>query len=73
MELEAAVIGVSLLQLIQRQMTLTFSQIFLWSDGQVVLDWIASKKKQKTEIFLAQAIASNLYLSQSCRSRHSRS
>ena len=46
MELEAAVIGVRLLQLIQREMTLTFNQIFLWSDSQVVLDWIASKKKQ---------------------------
>ena len=46
MELEAAVIGVRLLQLIQREMTLTFDQIFLWSDSQVVLDWIASNKKQ---------------------------
>ena len=46
MELEAAVIGVRLLQLIQREITLTFDQIFLWSDSQVVLDWIASNKKQ---------------------------
>ena len=46
MELEAAVIGVRLLQLIQREMTLTFDQIFLWSDSQVVVDWIASNKKQ---------------------------
>ena len=46
MELEAAVIGVRLLQLIQRQMTRTIDQNFLWSDSQVVLDWIASNKKQ---------------------------
>ena len=46
MELEAAVIGVRLLQLIQREMTLTLDQFFLWSDSQVALDWIASNKKQ---------------------------
>ena len=46
MELESAVIGVRLLQLIQKEMTLTFDQIFLWSGSQVVLDWIASNKKQ---------------------------
>ena len=46
MELEAAVIGVHLLQLIQREMTMTIDQNFLWSDSQVVLDWIASNKKQ---------------------------
>ena len=46
MEPEAAFIGVRLLQLIQKEMTLTFDQIFLWSDSQVVLDWIASNKKQ---------------------------
>ena len=46
MVLEAAVIGVRLLQLIQREMTLTFGQVFLWSDSQVVLDRIASNKKQ---------------------------
>ena len=28
-------------------MTLTFDQTFFWSDSQVVLDWIASNKKQK--------------------------
>ena len=33
MELEAAVIGVHLLKLIQREMTLTFDQNFLWSDS----------------------------------------
>ena len=41
MELEAAVIGERLLQLMQRELTLTFDQIFLWFDSQVVLDWIA--------------------------------
>ena len=46
MELEAAVIGVRLLQLIQREMTRTIDQNFLWSDSQVDLDWIASNKKQ---------------------------
>ena len=46
MELEAAVIRVRLPQLIQREMTLTFDQIFFWSESQVVLDWIASNKKQ---------------------------
>ena len=46
MELEAAVIGLRLRQLIQREMTLTFDQIFLWSDSQVILEWIASNKKQ---------------------------
>ena len=46
MELEANVIGVRLLQLIQKEMTLTFDQIFLWSDSQIVLDRIASNKKQ---------------------------
>ena len=46
MELEAAVTGVRLLQLIQREMTLTFDQIFLWSDSRVVLDSIASNKRQ---------------------------
>ena len=45
MELETNVIEVRLLQLMQREMTLTFSQTFLWSDSQLVLDWIASKKK----------------------------
>ena len=45
-ELKAAVLGVRLLQLIQREMTLIFDQIFLWSDSQVVLNWIASNKKQ---------------------------
>ena len=37
-ELEAAVKGVRLLQLIQSEITLTFSQIFLWFDSLVVLD-----------------------------------
>ena len=46
MELEAAVIGLRLLQLIQREMTLTIDQYFLWSDSQVDLDGIASNKKQ---------------------------
>ena len=46
MELVAAVIGERLLQLIQREMTLTFDHVFLWSDSQVALDWIASDKKQ---------------------------
>ena len=46
MELEAAVIGVRLLQLIQREMTMTIDHNFLWSDIQVVFDWIASNKKQ---------------------------
>ena len=46
MELEAAVIGVRFLQQIQREMKLTFGQIFLWSNSQVVLDWIDSNKKQ---------------------------
>ena len=46
MELEAAVIGVRLLQLIQRNNTLTLDKIFIRSDSQVVLDWIASSKKQ---------------------------
>ena len=46
MELEAAVIGVRLLQLIQSEMTMTIDQISLWSDCQGVLDWIASNKKQ---------------------------
>ena len=50
MELEAAVIGVRLLQLIQKEMTLEFDQIFLWSDNQVVLDWIASIKKQNVSV-----------------------
>ena len=45
MELEAAVIGVRLLQMIQKEMTLTFNQIFCWPDSQVVLDTIASNKK----------------------------
>ena len=54
MELEAAVIGVRLLQLIQREMTLTFDQIFLWSDSQVALDWIASNKKQN--VFLSNRL-----------------
>ena len=45
-ELEAAVIGVRLLQLIQREMTMTIDRNFLWSNSQVVLDWIASNKKQ---------------------------
>ena len=38
MELEATVIGVRLLQLIQREMTLAISHIFLWADSQVLLD-----------------------------------
>ena len=46
MELEAAVIGARLLQLVQRETTLTFDQFFHLSDSQVVLVWIASNKKQ---------------------------
>ena len=46
MELEAAVIGVHLLQLIQGEMTRTNGQNYLRSNSQVVLDWIASNKKQ---------------------------
>ena len=38
MQLEAAVIGVRLLQLIQREMQLTSDQIFFWSDSQVVFE-----------------------------------
>ena len=56
MELKAAVLGVRLLQLIQREMTLTFDQIFLWSDIQVVLNWMASNKKQR---FCFKQIARN--------------
>ena len=47
MQLAAADIGMRLLQLIRREMILTFNQIFLWSDSHIELDWIASKKKQK--------------------------
>ena len=46
MELEAAVTGVRLLQLIQREITMTIDRNFLWSDSQVALEWIASNKKQ---------------------------
>ena len=46
MVLEAVVIEVCLLQLIEGEMTLTFTQIFHWSDSQVVLDWITSKKRR---------------------------
>ena len=51
MELKAAVIGVRLLQLIQKEMTLTFDQIFLWFDSQLVLDWIASNNETKRFCF----------------------
>ena len=54
MELEAAVIGVRLLQLIQREMTMTIDQNFLLSDSQIVLDWIASNKKQN--VFVANRL-----------------
>ena len=46
MELEAAVIGKRLLNLIQKEMTLIFKQTFLWSNSHIVLGWIASNKKQ---------------------------
>ena len=45
-EIEAAVIGVRLLQLIQRELTMTIDQNIFWSNSQVVLDWIASNKKR---------------------------
>ena len=83
MELEDSVIGVHLLQLIQREMTLTVDQIFLWSDSQVVLDWIDSNKKQNVFVsnrlqeihkkFFTPAMASHLNLSQSRRQRNLRS
>ena len=65
MELEAAVIGLRLLQLIQREMTLNFSQIFPWSDSQVVLDWTKREANRfcfkqiarNTESLLAEAMA----------------
>ena len=54
MELEAAVIGMRLLQLIQRETTMTIDQNFLWFDSQVVLDWIASNKKQ--DVFVSNRL-----------------
>ena len=57
MELEANVIGERLLELNQRKMTLTFNKIFLWSDSQVVFDWIASNKKQN--IFVSNRLQEN--------------
>ena len=44
---------VRLLQLIQRETALKFSQILLWSDSQLVFGWVVSKKKRNGFVFSA--------------------
>ena len=50
LELEAAVIGVRLHSTIVKEFSFTFDKTLFWTDSQVVLDWIASSKKQPVYI-----------------------
>ena len=50
LELEAAVIGVRLQPTIVMESSFTIDKTLFWTDSQVVLDWIASSKKQTVYI-----------------------
>ena len=41
LELEAAVLGTRLSTLIETKTTLKFEKVYLWTDHQVVVDWIS--------------------------------
>ncbi|XP_065180165.1 uncharacterized protein LOC135810600 [Sycon ciliatum] len=45
LELMAALLGVRLIQFVRRELPLTFSSTFLWSDSTTVLHWLASSDK----------------------------
>ena len=53
-ELEAEIIGKLPLKTVQKETTLKIHDTHFWTDSRVVLDWIASKKKQK--MFVANRI-----------------
>ena len=50
LELEAAVIGVTLHSTIVKKSSFATNNALFWTDSQVVLDWIASSKKQSVYI-----------------------
>ena len=54
LELEAAVIGVSLFSTIMRGSSFYFTRSTLWTVSQVVLDWLSTTKKQS--LFVANRI-----------------
>ena len=55
LELEAPVTGVRLLNFVRDELSVEISNVFYWTDSQVVLDWIGSSKKQP--VFVANRIA----------------
>ena len=55
LELEASVTGVRLLNFVGHELSVEISNVFYWTDSQVVLDWIGFSKKQP--VFVANRIA----------------
>ncbi|XP_075250867.1 uncharacterized protein LOC142343063 [Convolutriloba macropyga] len=55
LELEASVTGVRLLNFVRHELSVEISNVFYWTDSQVVFDWIGSSKKQP--VFVANRIA----------------
>ena len=54
LELEAAVIGVRILSTIMKESSFHITRSTLWTDGQVVLDWLSTTKKQP--VFVANRL-----------------
>ena len=54
LELEAAVIGVRLLSTIMKESSFHITRSTLWTDNQVVLDWLSTNKKQP--VFVANRL-----------------
>ena len=55
LELEASVTGVRLLNFVRHELSVEISNVFYWTDSQVVLERIGSSKKQP--VFVANRIA----------------
>ena len=54
LELEASVTGLRLLNFVRHELSVEISNVFYWTDSQVVRDWIGSSKKQP--VFVANSI-----------------
>ena len=59
LELEAAVIGVRILSTIMKESSFHITRSTLWTDSQVVLDWLSTTKKQP--VFLRIASKKSLH------------
>ena len=68
LELEAAVIGVRILSTIMKESSFQITRSTLWTDSQVVLDWLSTTKKQP--VFVANRLKEILASTDACQWKH---